>query len=320
MTHRRFTEWLPLYLYDELTPEERTSLETHLHTCAACSKELQSLKQLHITLQQAGSFAPEESQLEVARSGLRSSLRNGRATPSTMRRIIGWIEEAIQPQWRIALGGVMTLAIGVLIGRAIIPGAPVQGPATTASVEPAMSNGEQHIMNIRFINSDPSRGEIEFTFDAITPVHMKGNINDDRVQKVLAHALVNDQNPGNRLRTVAAFAAQVERQTIPDREVKAALLSALVADRNPGVRREAIRTLRSFPFDDQIKQGFLQVLMHDPNPAMRIAAINGLDSARVQGQAAGNELLDALKQRIQTDENTYVRIRAKAVLEEVRNQ
>jgi hypothetical protein len=107
---------------------------------------------------------------------------------------------------------------------------------------------------------------------------------------------------------------------LPDREVKAALISALRSDDNPGVRREAIRTLQHFPFDDEIKQVFLHVLMKDPNPALRMAAINSLDSARTQGQAAGSDLLDVLKQRMQSDENTYVRIRAKAVLEEVRNQ
>jgi HEAT repeat protein len=132
--------------------------------------------------------------------------------------------------------------------------------------------------------------------------------------------MVNDQNPGNRLRSVNAFASQMQNLRLPDREVKAALISTLRSDDNPGVRREAIRTLQHFPFDDEIKQVFLHVLMKDPNPALRMAAINSLDSARTQGQAAGSDLLDVLKQRMQSDENTYVRIRAKAVLEEVRNQ
>ena len=159
---------------------------------------------------------------------------------------------------------------------------------------------------------------MEFSFEAVSPVHVKGNINDERVQKVLAHALVNDQNPGVRLRTVNAIASQGERLRIPDREIRAALILAVKTDENPGVRKEALKTLRSFPFDEEIKQAFLYVLMKDKNPALRIEAINSLDSARTR--VVDKELMDVLTQRMQSDENSYVRIRAKAVLEEVKNQ
>jgi hypothetical protein len=74
--------------------------------------------------------------------------------------------------------------------------------------------------------------------------------------------------------------------------------------------------LLGFPFDEEIKQAFLHVLMRDKNPALRIAAINSLDSARVEGQPRDKDLLEVLKERMQSDENNYIRIRAKAVLKE----
>lgn len=206
-------------------------------------------------------------------------------------------------------------------GRLVFsPASPATGMQAPIEKAAAFLDGDTRIANVRFIKSDVSGGEMEFTFDAVSPVHMKGNINDERVQKVLAHALVNDENPGVRLRSVSAFSTQIQKLKMPDKEVKAALILALKTDANPGVRKEALKALQSFPFDDDIKQAFLDVLMRDENPALRIAAINSLDSARTQVQGSDKDLLEVLKQRIQTDDNSYIRIRAKAVMEEIKQQ
>lgn len=214
------------------------------------------------------------------------------------------------------------LGAGVLFGRLVLaPGQHTSDfPAPSTEKVSTFLEGETRIANIRFVNPDAGGGQVEFTFDAVSPVHIKGNINDDRVQKVLAHALINDQNPGVRLRSASAFSTQVRKLELPDREVKAALILALKSDDNPGVRKEALKALLGFPFDEEIKQAFLHVLMRDNNPALRIAAINSLDSLRVQGQPTDKDLLDVLKQRMTTDENNYIRIRAKTVLEEAQQQ
>ncbi len=43
-THEQFADDLALYALGELTGGERESLEEHLHTCAACRRELQALR------------------------------------------------------------------------------------------------------------------------------------------------------------------------------------------------------------------------------------------------------------------------------------
>ena len=76
---------------------------------------------------------------------------------------------------------------------------------------------------------------------AVTPMHVRGNINDGNEQKVLARALVNEENAGVRLQTVNAIASHAPEQKNLDPEVKTALISALKGDQNPGVRQEALR-------------------------------------------------------------------------------
>ncbi|MBX2992366.1 MAG: HEAT repeat domain-containing protein [Bacteroidetes bacterium] len=319
MNHQQYRQWLLLSLYEELNSEEQSRLNKHLTQCRECRIELDELQKLHASLARAGSFAPDDALLNDARQNLRSALRAERTRPSMWDRLGDFVSDYIQPNYKIALGGVAMLAAGILVGRMLFPATQDTPVAQVADRHFSSAfEGEPRISNIRFLDSDAQDGMIEFTFDATSPVHIKGSINDERVQKVLAHALVNDQNPGIRLRSVNALSTQAEHHKPPDREVKAALILAARTDNNPAVRREALKTLGSFPFDEEIKQTYLHVLMQDTNPAMRIAAINGLDSARMQSPDA--DLLNVLKQRIQSDENSYVRIRAQAVLEEVKQQ
>jgi len=321
MRHEKYREWLPLLIYDELTPGEHDALDRHLRECPECRADLEDLKQLHATLLQTGPVTPDDKLLREARQALSSALRE--KDPSGLwSRITDAVAGIMFPNVKLVLGGCAALAAGILVGRlTFVPAAPQGGLLTPVRDDNAqVPDGNTRIANVRFIQSDAATGEVEFTFDAVAPVHIKGNINDERVQGVLAHALVNDENPGVRLRSVSAFSTQIQRLKLPDRKVKAALILALKTDGNPGVRKEALKALQGFPFDEEIKQAFLYVLVRDTNPALRIAAINSLDSARVEGQATDRDLLDVLKQRMKTDDNTYIRLRAKSVLEEIKQQ
>ena len=322
MNHNQYKEWLHLLLYDELTTEERTSLDRHLQQCLECQAELKELKLLHSTLSKAGPIPIDEPMLRDARRNLRSALANQRARPSLVSQVSDFIDEFILPHYKVALGSVAMLVAGVFIGRLLYT-SPKEQPeiALPASGKFLTSpEGDTRISNIHFIGSDARDGEVEFTFDAIAPVHMKGNINDERIQKVLAHALLNDDNPGVRLRTVNAFASQAQTLKRPDSEVKKSLIKAVKSDANPGVRKEALRVLKEFPFDGDIKQAFMFVLKNDRNPGLRIAAINCLDSLSPTGQTADPDILEVLKERMNSDANSYIRIRAKAALKEAHEQ
>jgi HEAT repeat protein len=159
-----------------------------------------------------------------------------------------------------------------------------------------------------------SDGEIEFTFDVVRPVRLKGNINDSQIQKVLAHALVNSQNPGVRLRTVNALSGQ--QQPLQTEELRAALLEAITSDANPAVRKEALTLLQKLPFDEEVKKAILHVLQNDQNSGVRIAAMMVLDQFKAQAILKDQEVLNVLREKMETDENNYIRLIARNFLEE----
>ncbi len=185
----------------------------------------------------------------------------------------------------------------------------------------AMEAGESQITNIRFLDRDTRTGNIEFTFETVTPVHIRGNVNEEHIQKVLARALVSNQNVGTRLRAVNMIGTQTDQSQnrIPkfDEEVKSALVSALLHDQNLGVRKEALVVLRNYLPDPVVVRAFLQVLANEKNTGLKIAAINSFDLSQYENQPVSNEILEMFRNKAQSDDNNYIRIKAKLALQEV---
>lgn len=327
MTHDQFKELLPLLVQDELDANQRAQLKGHLTACDECRAELDELRALAASVKSAGRLRVTETLLQEARMELRAALRTERSRVSPMERVGELLDSVLAPwaQWSVA--GAAAVAAGFL-GGYLVFSSPESSPGVAlnaVSEDADVARGDARITNVRFDDADPSDDQIEFTFDAVTPVRVKGSPNDPGIQSVLTRALITEENPGVRLRTVSAITSQIQmhRQATPataDDPVKNALIDAMKFDDNPGVRKEAMKALAKFPLDDAIKEGLLYVLSKDKSEGLRVDAINYLGAARDQFAASDEQLLDVLRRKMETDNNRYVRLRARAVFEEVRQQ
>ena len=329
MNHNQFKEWLLLSVYGELTSEEQQVLDDHLPECAECRSELAELNKLNAAIGKRKLVEPSDQLLREARRELQVALRIERSRRTLLQRVKDYVTETLSPQYRIAFGAAAMLGIGLLAGYWIFsaphsssqPGALVVEEDATQYSEV----GEARIANVRFIDADPSDGQVEFVFEAVKPMRIKGDINDKQIQKVLTHALLNNQNPGVRLRIVSTIArhrrAQLQSQVsgqVQDEELIDALIEALRDDPNDGVRKEALKVLRSFPMTKAIRDAILYVLMHDKNPGLRVDAIKSMEQAKMEERFVDDQLLNVLKQKVEQDDNNYIRLRAKALLQEVK--
>ncbi len=323
MEHQQYKDWLLLSLYDELTDHESLLLKKHLSSCADCPTELEQLKQLHVTLSLHRPTSLNPELLSEARAELRVALRAERSRHAWWNDVLEAIGVLLTPKVQLAFGAAAMLAMGLGVGYVAFKvgdGRPISGvPTLTSQSDPAFEQGEAQITNVRFINHDTGDNEVEFTFDAVTPVHIKGNVNDERVQKMLARAIVSEKNVGVRLRAVNYVGDQ--SRTLPEppkvtKEVKEALISALKYDENLGVKKEALRILQKYLPDADVTNAIIYVLKYVKNTGLKIAAINSLDMSKFN--QPNQDLLAMLKDRVATDENSYVRIKAKAALQEVR--
>jgi hypothetical protein len=311
--------------YDELDENERTQIEEHMLTCTECAAVHEELKRLTGLLKSATPVVVTDALLYEARSKFRSALREEKDKSPLMGRLLDRAGDLLFPQYKLVLGTAAAIAAGVFIGYGIFH-TPQNGERPAGSqaqdgtvknagdvLRPSMPEGGE-ITNVKFIDSDANKGEVEFTFDAVMPVHMKGSVDDPKIQQVLAHALLNGQNPGVRLRSVNAIAE--DRTGRLDDEIKNVLIAAVKSDENAGVRKQALVALEKFSSDPEIKHVLLDILLHDSNSAIRIAAINALASQK--NSLRDNDILTVLEGKMHSDENPYVRMRSRAVLQEIK--
>lgn len=322
MKHDEYKELLHLSFYNEISDEEQSVLDEHLKTCAECRTDSEELRKLESALVQAPGFELNDQLLDQARRELRVALRLERAKRPFWAEWLERLDVLTSPGLRLALGGVATLVVGFSIGYLIfIPSGDDAVTRTMPGLNQATAQrSETRVSNFRLLQQPSEVGEVEFSFDFVTPVRMKGNVNDNSVQRVMAQALLSDQNPGARLLTVSTLANQVETWKTPDKEIKVALIQAMKQDANVGVRREALKAIQKFQLDKDIKDGLLFVLKNETNPGMRIDVINYLEKPIVTNKVVDQDILNGLKQSMQSDNNNYIRIRAKNVYEEVNQQ
>ena len=330
MNHKTFKEWLYLAISDEIDKEQERLLKKHIDECDECRTEFDELTQMMTVLGESGVPEPSERMLWEARRDLMDAV----AKESPMQSILGrapsvpdreritrspgfW--EKVSMGWfggyRLALSGAATLAIGFFLGYAVFRAdavAPVDvaGPGTLQG-----ETGRTDITNVRFVDVDPSDGTIELVYDLVRPVRLRAGVDDKRMQRMLAYALVNEENPGVRLQAIDAIGTDIPVRRSDG--IRRALIEALKTDPNAGVRRQAFLTLDRMPFDTDIKDACLYVLTNDDNPGLRVSSINKLARATLDGFVEGEEVYDALKAEMELDGSGYLKTHSSAFIQEV---
>ncbi|MCI0442047.1 HEAT repeat domain-containing protein [bacterium] len=307
MNHQQWKEWVNLLAYEELDAERKRLTEEHIKDCGSCREDWDQLKRLHRVMDDHAVQIPNERLLNEARQELRAALRYERNRPTASSRLRDMFSRFV-PSFRVGMSFAAMLAIGLFAGYMFAPVKRIliQGPA------PEIATTD--ISNIRFVDADPSDGQIEFAYDAVKPMRVKGNVNSQEIQYLLTQALMHEQNAGVRLRAVNTVGAN--KKVCADTKVKQALITTLKQDSNDGVRKEAMAVLKTLPFDQEIQDAFVYVLQRDANPALRIDAIKSLEENKIQDQ----EMLTVLKEKSESDDNSYIRRRAKDFLQEVSQQ
>ena len=315
MNHNEIKKWIRLSLYGELTNEEQSVLELHLKDCDECRNELEQQRNL-LSLISNKKLEVDDKLLMEARAQLRGAIRNERQRKGYFDNVRQYLNDFITIPSRAVLSGAALLAIGFFVGYLFYGSStidPNKLPDKTNN-QFTVFQDDVTISNISFIDSDPSDGEVEFTFVAMKPVHLKGRVDDPKIQSILTYSMLNEQNPGSRLNSINAMYS--EKPIKFDADIKDALITVVMTDENPGVRREALKLMKKLPYDGDVKRAFIYVLTTDTSSGLRIEAINALVDAGKKGFTLNKNEIDLFKQKLQTDDNSYIRYRTKTILQE----
>lgn len=320
MTHQDYRNLLILSGYDELDEDARLLLQSHIDLCTECRAENERLQRFRaLATAHRPAVVSEEMLLQARRE------RRTTAAMRIERRLsLGSIFDGLLASpLRASIAGCAVMIMGIGIGYfAFGPDQHMNGRLPSEFGRARVIDGStgpaaMQVQNLRFVKRDAATGEVEVEFDAVAPFSVKGNVNDENIQRILARALVSETNTGMRLRAVSMISDPTSRRSDVDLSVKNALISALKYDGNLGVRNEALAVLRNYLPDEDAMKAIVYVLNHEKNTGLRIAAINSLDLRKFSGQKPSQEVLQALKTAVASEENNYIRIRAQETLREV---
>jgi hypothetical protein len=318
MKHQKYQEWIELALYGELEENRLSELNEHLLSCPECSAEYKSQEKFYNFL--SAHKPPVSSRLlEEARFELQGALRAERNRVTFLDKLKEKISQFFEGKLSIVAASMATLIIGLFAGYLLFNSPEVNNRIPDDARADSFIGSNVKISNIKFIDQGNPDGEIEFQFEAVKPVRMRGNISDPEIQNVLMYAILNEENPGVRLNSLNVLSKQSEAPNV-DKDVRDALIMVIKYDENPGVRREALQLLKKYKYDTELKETFLYVLMNDSISGIRIEAINGLKRAKEEGVVFNEDARDILRERMTRDENNYVRFQARTVLEELTEQ
>ncbi len=318
---------------EELDAADLAQLNAHLAACPACSESLAQEKEV-LALLAANRVEPDASLLAAARASLEDAL-DREEDRGWLSRVFGsmvpssWL--APRPAWSAAVLVLIGFSVGILAPRLMRRPLPVTSTGEVASKVPlpAVSSGntpseniptaiDYHTADVAGINVFPSSDEgparVEVQLRAQQPVTVRGTVDNDEVKNVLLDILAK----GDRIcPDIRMDAVDCLRSRGNDPDVRSALCRAVRTDHNPAVRLKALDALKSAEPVDTVRQTLLDALMDDDNPGVRVEAINALRSMAAKGQSSDDQMVSILRDRMENDPNTYIRIQSAAALGEL---
>jgi hypothetical protein len=317
MKEEKLNELIQLYVLDELTGSEKAEVEEYLKNSESARIELKKLQTLFSTFTDNRPSELNEDKLIASRQNVLRQIRIEESRESILTKIVRWLEQLTVSGYRLAASTVSAVLIGILLGYLFFSSEAIETPSNNSSesinIDNIVKSGGS-LSNIRF-DADPVSGSIEISFNAVKSHTYKGSLDDEEVKYLLAAALLNNKNPGSRLRTVNTIVEQTAVIKDQDPKIKSALIKSLKSDANPAVRKAALAALKNYTYDEEIRDAILYVLSNDTNSGLRVNAINTLAGLKIEGISIDDKIKNELNKQLANEENGFIRYRAAALLE-----
>ncbi|MFQ6611842.1 MAG: HEAT repeat domain-containing protein [Fidelibacterota bacterium] len=314
--NKKLKEQAMLYALETLSEQDRRNFENILRT----SSQLQEyLNELQSTLKLTGSslkISFDETYLQGQRNLLRGRILqleqewNQNSTPGKILKSISNGARTLftprQPVWAVATYIVIAFLIGQFIPSGFYQKTNNQSTYSSSEIMDLIQGGG--LTNVDLEPGDTG-GKLEMALETKGSIDISGGFNDETIQQILYYMLLNDTNPGKRLRALKFLTK------IPDLDnKKLVLISSVLTDPNSGIRLRALEQLSNFEPDKTITEACTKLLLEDENEAVRMGAL------AILGKAPTTEIIPVLRVVSLMDENPYIRDRASEILDEVNEQ
>ena len=317
MKDEKLQELIQLYVLGELDNSAKAELEKHLENSEKARLELENVQSMFRNFSENKPEEINDDVLITSRQNLLRQIRIEGSEENFYSKMFRWLEQINVNGYKLAASSVSAVVVGIVIGFLIFGSNPANistdSPFEAINID-NIKNSDRNLSNIRF-ETDAATESIQISFDAVKSVTYNGDMNDEVVKYLLASALLNNKNPGSRLRTVNTIVEQTAVAENRDPKIKSALITSLKSDSNPAVRKAALEALKNYNYDNEIRDAILYVLSNDTNSGLRVNAINALAGLKIDGISIDDKIKNELNNRINNEENGFVKYRAATLLE-----
>ncbi|MCH8011472.1 MAG: HEAT repeat domain-containing protein [Candidatus Marinimicrobia bacterium] len=273
----------------------------------------QYVGELQVTMELTSQFPvrqPSENFLKTQRNLLRGRIDILVKEP-VIKRIIRSFEQIfiqITPLFRLpAMAIVSSLIIGILAGRflfttvKVVP-TPIRITNTTEErIHDFLRRGQLAAGQIEYVKNGPDK--VVFHLKTEDEYVYSGGLDDALVKELLTYHLLNETNPGKRLKSIKFM-----MESGADESLMMVYVAVLLTDENPGVRLRAMEQLIQYPPNKIIRDASMKVLLEEENTAIRMGAL------RILANNPDERLVPVLQVVSRLDDNEFIREQAFIIL------
>lgn len=313
MEHEKYKELLELNVLGELSKEAELELENHLLECDECTKEYEEIKKLFNMVSAEITSMPTEDDLTNARKRLFNTINSEmEKTDQVVKTNINW-NKIFLNKFSFGFGTFVLVMLGIFAGYLMFNNTAPVLTANSLDLD-KIDRGEVKIADVNFPRKFSETGEFEFKLNNTELKSYKGTLNDIIVQKLLASAINETENPGFKIKTSQSFIELAPSNINPDKQIKKAFIHSLMNDKNPGVRKFALEALSNFQYDEEIRDALIYVLEKDENASNRMSAISKLLSMNLIFPNINEDIKSKLNKSNFNEENEVIKYKTAKLL------
>ncbi len=304
----RLKEQATLYVMDAMTTDEKKAFESKMDSDSNIQSYVAELQHSLSLTNKSLSFEPSEELLKGQRNLLRARVRQMDSVEShtpileKIRYIFSPALSPRQPVWAVATYVIVAFVVGRFLSVNPVQTIQPNNSFSSAAIMGLIQEGA--LSDVEFEKSTDD--DIRLVVETKQNVDVSGGTQDETIQQILYYLLLNDTNPGKRLKAVKLM----EEVPVQDNK-KLVLISSVLTETNVGVRLKALALLSEFETDKTIRDASLKILLEDENEAVRMGALS------ILANSPSADIVPALRVVSLMDENEFIRERASLVMDEI---
>ena len=313
MKHEKYKNFLTLKYFDELKVSESKALSGHLKKCSACKNEEKKIIKTFNLAKENNLVAPTELLISAKRE-LNAKLFN-----NAKKENIGFIfsmQNYFITNYKYLVAASVIFVIGIFFGSYYFSNEFTTPQIFASNKIENLEYGKSFIKTVKHIEFNKKSGELELIYETATPTKMKSNLNDTKMQKLVEHSILREDNSGIRLRLLDIIYNHISSGNKISNSLSRSLAKVAMFDENAGARRMALENLIHLPYDNEIRNAVMHILTYDNNSGLKNNAINFFTTKNSQGESIDIETKIFLKDLIMKNDNGYVKMQAMNLLQE----